>query len=188
MKFTTKQLTRTALLLALCIASQFLKNTSVYITGPIINAILVITLLTVNLGAALVIAVITPVTAFFITGSLIMAGIPLMFPVIMCGNAILVLCTWIFMKKSRKKILLYTGMGVGCVLKAAFMWVMTSFVLFPLFGDNIAGYLPKPEALPKVLATAKVTFSMTQLITAVTGCVLAAIIMMPLKKYLKNED
>ena len=38
----TRQITTTALLLALCIASQFLKNTSVYITGPIINCILIV--------------------------------------------------------------------------------------------------------------------------------------------------
>ena len=38
----TKQLTLTALLLALCIASQFLKNTSVYLTGPVINCILIL--------------------------------------------------------------------------------------------------------------------------------------------------
>ena len=42
MKITTKQITTTAVLLAICIVSQFFKNTSVYITGPIINACLII--------------------------------------------------------------------------------------------------------------------------------------------------
>ncbi|MFR7962063.1 MAG: hypothetical protein ACLU6P_17555 [Roseburia intestinalis] len=41
MKITTKQITTTAVLLAICIVSQFFKNTSVYITGPIINACLI---------------------------------------------------------------------------------------------------------------------------------------------------
>ena len=81
----------------------------------------------------------------------------------------------------------YVGMGAGCILKAAFMWIMTSFVLFPVFGQNVASRLPKPEALPKVLETAKITFSVTQLITAAIGCVLAVIIMIPLKSYLKSE-
>ena len=42
MKINIRILCRTALLLALCIASQFLKNTSVYITGTIVNIILIV--------------------------------------------------------------------------------------------------------------------------------------------------
>ena len=42
MKITTKQITTTAILLARCIASQFLRNVSVYMTGPIINACLIL--------------------------------------------------------------------------------------------------------------------------------------------------
>ena len=48
MKITTKQITTTAVLLAICIVSQFFKNTSVYITGPIINACLIIAALTIR--------------------------------------------------------------------------------------------------------------------------------------------
>lgn len=186
MKFTTKQLTQTALLLTLCIISQFMKNTSVYLTGPIINAALLIALWAVNIKASLILCVITPITAFLITGSPITSAIPLMIPVIMIGNAILVLGTWLGEKKGT--VIKYVGMGAGCLIKAAFMWIMSSYVLFPIFGQNVASKLPKPEALPKVLETAKVTFSITQLITAVIGCVLAVIIMVPLKKYLKNEE
>lgn len=185
MKFTTKQLTQTALLLAICIVSQFMKNTSVYLTGPIINAVLLIALWSVNVQAALVLSVLTPITAFMITGSPITAAIPLLIPVIMLGNAIFVTAVWLGQKKGVD--MKYVGMGAGCILKAAFMWIMTSFVLFPIFGQNVASRLPKPEALPKVLETAKITFSVTQLITAAIGCVLAVIIMIPLKSYLKNE-
>ena len=38
MKLKTRQITVTAILLAICIVSQFFKNVSVYLTGPIINA------------------------------------------------------------------------------------------------------------------------------------------------------
>ena len=188
MKLKTSQITQTALLLAICIVSQFFKNASVYITGPIINTVLLTALLFVNLPAALILSVLTPVTAFFITGSPIMAAIPLMFPVIMCGNIILVLSTWIFYKKNKKNLYLYIGMFTGSILKALFMWIMTSFVLFPIFSHHLASFLPKPAALPQILATAKITFSITQFITAVIGCVLAAIIMLPLRKYLKNQN
>ena len=37
MKIKTKQITVTAIMLAICLVSQFFKNLSVYITGPIIN-------------------------------------------------------------------------------------------------------------------------------------------------------
>ncbi len=40
MKIKTKQITLTAIMLAICIVSQFLKNLSVYITGPIIKLLL----------------------------------------------------------------------------------------------------------------------------------------------------
>ena len=66
------------------------------------------------------------------------------------------------------------------------MGVVVVLIILPVFGNNVASKLPKPEALPKVLATARVTFSVTQLITALIGSVLAYIIWMPLKKYLKN--
>lgn len=188
MKITTKQVTQTALLLALCIISQLLKNTSVYITGPIINAILVVTLLTVNLPASFILCIIVPLTSFLITGSPIMAAIPLMFPVIMIGNMLLVLAIWTFYKKKRQIKNLYFGMFLGCTVKTLFMWIMTSFVLFPLMGSQLKSFIPKPEIYKTLLASAKVTFSITQFITAVAGCVLAVIIMVPLRKYLKNQE
>ena len=50
MKLKTRQITVTAILLAICIVSQFFKNLNVYITGPIINAALILT--TVYAGLA----------------------------------------------------------------------------------------------------------------------------------------
>ena len=43
MKLKTRQITITAIMLAICIVSQFFKNLSVYLTGPIINAALILT-------------------------------------------------------------------------------------------------------------------------------------------------
>ena len=82
MKISTKQLMQTALLLAICIASQFLKNLSVYLTGPVVNTTIIIAVLAVSLWSGLIISIIAPVTAFFISGSPLMAAIPLMFPAV----------------------------------------------------------------------------------------------------------
>ena len=188
MKITTKQLVQTALLLAICIASQYFKNLSVYINGPIVNLTIILAVLSVGLWSGLLLSIIAPVTAFFFTGSPIMAAIPLMFPAVMAGNAVLAVTVWYFQKKTSFKWRLPAGLIAGSVLKAVFMGIVIVLIILPIFGDNIASKLPKPEALPMVLATAKVTFSVTQLTTALIGSVLAYLIWIPLKKYLKTEN
>lgn len=175
MKITTKQITTTAILLAICIVSQFFKNMSVYVTGPIINACLVIAVLSVGLGCALILSVITPITSFIITGSPIMAAVPIIIPCIMVGNA--VLCIVISKLKNKgmsgNKIMLPASMIIGSVLKAVVMGILISLVILP-------NMLPEPM-LPK-LNVLQVQFSLTQLITAIIGCVFAYIIWIPLKK------
>lgn len=187
MHSNTKKLAQAALILAICLMAQYFKNVSVYISGPIINACLIIAALSVSLGYGMILSVITPITAFFYTGSPIMASIPLMFPAIMAGNAILTWFVWYFHKKSSSAKSLLTGMILGSIVKAAFMAIVIVGILLPVFGNNIASRLPKPEALPGVLATARITFSVTQLIAALLGCALAWAIWTPLKNYLKNE-
>ncbi len=188
MKLSTKQLVQTALLLAICIASQFFKNLSVYITGPIVNATIIIAVLAAGLWSGLFISAVAPITAFFISGSPIMAAIPLMFPAVIGGNVILALCTWYFQNKFHFRRRLPAGLVLGSLLKAAFMGIVIVLILLPLFGSDIASRLPKPEALPMVLSTARITFSVTQLITALTGSILAFLIWLPLQKFLEKGD
>lgn len=188
MKITTKQLVQTALILAICLISQYFKNISVYITGPIINTCLIIATLAVGLGSGILLAIVTPVTAFFFTGSPIMAAIPLMFPAIMLGNAVIVLTVYLFQNKLKFSWRLPAGLVAGSILKAIFLAVTVVAVILPAFGSNVAAKLPKPEALPKVLAAAKITFSVTQLVTALLGSLLAFLIWIPLSKYLNREN
>ncbi len=65
MKIKTKQITVTAIMLAICLVSQFFKNLSVYITGPIINAALILTVLYAGMACGIILSIITPVTSFF---------------------------------------------------------------------------------------------------------------------------
>lgn len=175
----TRIITETALLLALSIASQFLKNVSVYITGPIINCILIIAVLEVGLASGLIISVITPVTSFLITGSPIMKALPLVMPSVMIGNAVIVLAVWFIYRKMRKNLIL--SLAVGIVLKGVVMGLLISVIIIPLMGPN--------TALPEVaLATARFTFSVTQLITAAIGSVFAFVIWIPLKKARHNTN
>lgn len=187
MKITTKQLTTTALLLAICIVSQYFKNLSVYITGPIVNTTIILATLAVGLSSGILISIISPITAFFFTGSPLIAAIPLMFPVIMIGNIILAVFTFYFQNKCQAKQKLIWGLLFGSIAKAAFMGIVVVLIILPLFGGNVATRLPKPEMLSKFLATAKITFSVTQLITSLLGSLLAYLIWIPLQKALKHN-
>ena len=102
MKLKTRQITITAIMLAICIVSQFFKNLSVYLTGPIINAALILTAIYAGAACGVILSIITPITSFFITGSPIMAAIPAMFPCIMIGNIILVVAVALLRKQIRK--------------------------------------------------------------------------------------
>ena len=131
MKLKTRQITVTAILLAICIVSQFFKNVSVYLTGPIINAALILTTVYAGLACGIILSVITPITSFFITGSPIMAAIPAMFPCIIIGNAILVLVVALLHKKFGEKAGLPVSVVIGAVLKALFMGILISLIILP---------------------------------------------------------
>jgi len=187
MKMTTKQITTTGLLLAICIGSQSFKGLSTYITGTMVNATIILATLAVGRASGVLLSTIAPITAFFLTGSPIMAAIPLMFPIIITGNIILVLCTYHFDQIITCKKHVELGLLVGSILKSAFMGIVVVLVVLPLFGSNISSALPNPEMLPTILATAKITFSVGQLITALLGSILALMIWKPLKYFLRGE-
>lgn len=170
----TRQITTTALLLALCIASQFLKNTSVYITGPIINCILIVAVVFCGLLSGTILSIVTPITSWLITGSPLMSAIPPIMPCIMVGNFVLVLMVWLFTRKESGSRNLLCGIFVGSMVKSAFMGLTISLLILPLLGPSTG--LPAPA-----LAAARVTFSLTQLITALIGGALALVIVPPLK-------
>ena len=171
MKITTKQITTTAVLLAICIVSQFFKNTSVYITGPIINACLIIAALGAGMACGIILSVITPVTSFLITGSPIMSAIPAIIPCVMIGNIILVVAVSLIAKKIKGNAGLIAGMAAGSIVKALFMGVVIAL-----------------EAMVPKMAVFQTTFSVTQLITAAIGSVLAFVIWIPLKKVIAEQN
>lgn len=158
--------TRTAILLALAVASQFLKNLSVYITGPIVNCILIICVLYCGLGNAAILCVVLPLTSWLITGSPIMSAMPVIIPCIMAGNFVLLFFVWLFEKRGDSDKNLIAGMAAGCVGKALLMWLTISCLVLSLLGPDSG--LPAPA-----LAAAKFTFSVTQLTTAAIGCAAA---------------
>jgi len=183
MSDNVKKLVYAAALLAICLISQVFKNFSVYITGPIINACLIICVLTAGLMWACVLSVITPVTSYLITGAPIMTAIPAIIPCVMIGNIIIVVSVHLLKDKIKASYGFPTSMVIGSVLKAIFMGVVISLVLIPTM-------LPASKMAEKLMPKISVfqtTFPVTQLVTALLGSVLAYIIWIPLGKSLKNQ-
>ncbi len=172
MKISAKQAAFTAVLLTLAIVSQFLKNLSVYLTGPIINLILMTAVSFCGLLPALILSVITPVTSFLITGSPLMAAIPVIIPCVMLGNAVLVLVMWLIRRKNGNISLAWL---LGAIVKSGVMAGLISGIVIPTLGPSTG--LPAPA-----LAAARFTFSATQLITACIGGILFLAVRAALKK------
>lgn len=245
MKINVRLLCRTALLLALCVASQFLKNTSVYLTGPVVNAVLILATLSCGFFSGAAIALITPLTSWWISGSPVMSAYPAVVPSVMGGNLLLVACVWLFALWLGKKIpqterlrfsdsrfrivaviaavacALWSGItlafltvfssafdieGISSVFLTALGLIIGAFLVFlclwalvarfpqtwSLIAGMVIGSVVKavamwvvivrvilPQAAPEAV---KLTFSVTQLITALLGSAVAFLVWIPLKK------
>jgi hypothetical protein len=180
-KITTKQIAIGGVLLAIMIVSMFFKNLSVYITGPIVNATLIIATLTLGLVMGIILSVIAPIASFLITGSPIVAAAPfLMIPAIALGNIIMCVCVYVFYKNIKNKLAigLPVGLIAGSVLKALFMGAVISNFILVRFVN-----LPKPE----MIKVAQKTFSITQLFTALIASAFVYVIWLAAGKFLVKE-
>lgn len=160
-------LTQTALLLALCLGFQLLKSVSIYITGPLVNAVLIIASVSVGWQSGLAIALLSPIAAWLIGATPIVNALPVMLPVIAAGNTIIAVFAFLFRKSFP------FGLLPGALCKAGFLWGAVCGLILPAFGQKL------PE---KLIAAAKVTFSLTQLINAILGSLLAWLMLRIMKK------
>ncbi|MDD3429777.1 MAG: ECF transporter S component [Oscillospiraceae bacterium] len=167
--YYAKFVTRTAVLLALCVAVQQFKSLSQFITGPLVNAILIIAALAVGLWSGIAIAVLSPVLAFLISPSPIMQAVPQLIPVIMVGNAIIVVCVYVL----RNQKYWWAGLALGSVLKAGFLALAVKAFIIPTFGGNL---------VEKQITALGLMFSYNQLITAAIGSVIAGLLWLRLHK------
>ena len=184
--FGVKEIAVTALLLAICIVSQVFKNLSVFITGPIINTCIVLTVLLVNLPCALVLCAITPVTAFFIAASPVMQAVPGIIPLIMLGNAVLAVTAYFLFKpavsSSEKPVSVKSVIMavISSALKGLVMGLTISLWLLPTF-------IPAESKLYANMSKFQMTFSLVQFLTALIGFVYVFILLIPLRKSIRNS-
>ena len=177
----TKQIAMTAALLAICILSQVFKNLSIFITGPIVNACLILAVLMVNLPCAMILSIITPITAYIITGGGVMAAVPIIVPFIMMGNVVIVIMTFFLVKKEMRepkdmtmRIHKYIVAVVASLAKGVFMGITISLWLIPSF-------LPTESPLRGKMDMLQTTFSLYQFVTACIGCVYAYLLWTAMK-------
>ncbi|MDO4492765.1 MAG: ECF transporter S component [Clostridia bacterium] len=170
---SVKKLAATGVLLALCLLFQLLKSISVFLTGPMVNAILIIATILVGPASGALIALCSPLFAWLLGATPVINMIPWMLPVIMLGNLAIVFVPWLLWKKNP-----IGGLALGSVVKACFLWLTVWYVVLPLFGAGLPA---------KMVATVRTTFSVTQLITALLGSVIAFIVIDRIGKHTKTN-
>jgi hypothetical protein len=176
-KISAKDIATTAALLAICLVSQIFKNLSVFITGPIINACIILAVLLVGLSCGIILSIITPITAFFIAASPVMTAVPGIVPLIMAGNMVLAVSVHFLLRKDLtggknlfQKWIIYPKAAVCAILKGAVMGLTISLWLLPT-------YIPTESPLRGKLPVFQKTFSLVQILTAAIGFLYVFVIM-----------
>lgn len=158
MTLKVQKLTRTALLMALTLAIQMLRMPQP-VTGPLVNALLVLTVVTVGMPAGVVIGLLTPWIAF--ANGILPPVLGPAIPFIMAGNAALVLVFGVASKtatRSGRRILERTGQAAGVLSGGLVKYLVISTAVSFLID------VPAPVA---------VMLQLPQLLTAWAGGALA---------------
>jgi len=163
-----RKLTRASMLLVfaliiILIGSRFGGVTfNSFVVGPLVNGVIITTVLITDTKFGILVGICTPILAV-LTGQLAAPMVPFS-PFIMLGNATYALLFGISYKYI-KNYGSYAGIALGAVFKMIILLTSVKY-LVPLFGVNI----PKP-----VLTKLSVMMSYPQIITAVSGGIVALI-------------
>ena len=139
-----------------------------WLTGPIVNAILIIVLFLVGIRSAMVLCLVPSLMA--LSGGLLPAVLAPAVPFIMISNVILVLSVeWVYENMKNEQKGYWLGVLIGAGLK--FLFLFTSVKL-------IGGLLLKPELTGKIAQM----MSWPQFATALTGGMIAWAVLKWLKR------
>jgi len=173
----TLWITRTAIFIALLIAVQFATSFlgNQYVTGSLVNLILIVSVMTCGVASGAVVALVSPFFA-------ILLGIGPKFiqliPFIALGNFALVLC-WHLLAGRREE-----GNSMGKFIAVAIAAIAKFLVLYlGVVHVAIPFLLALPEPAAKVLS---LTFSYPQFVTAGLGGIIALAILPTLAKVIKR--
>lgn len=153
-------ITRTAVLIALLIVFQFATSKlGQFVTGSLVNMVLVLSAFSVGLYGGLAVAVLSPVFAYLLG---ISPPIIQLVPVIMLGNAAIVCAVALIAGKKQPLTRCVAGVAVGAVVKFFILWLGVSYALALFF-----------PALQAKIAKISQAFFWPQLVTAAIGGALA---------------
>ncbi|MDH6364687.1 hypothetical protein M2139_001737 [Enterococcus sp. PF1-24] len=162
-------ITQTALMLALLVATQAVTSGfgNTFITGSLVNLILIVSVCISGLTSGLTVALLSPIFAFFF-------GIgPQMWQIIICialGNASLSLVWYLIAGKTKENNVVNTVIAaiVAAVVKFGVLYLSIVKFMIPV----VLTKLPAPQA-----AKMSAMFSTPQLITALIGGALAVVVL-----------
>ena len=181
-----KTITQTAAMLALLICLQWVgsmmpESIKQIVTGTFVNCVLAVTVLIVGLGGGITVALISPVCAFLLG---IAPNLVTVVP-IMIGNTCYVILLKLLMGRSwRQPVALVTAAAVKFgVLYLLVVKVICGLASGALLGKKLGDTI---VLAPPMLKMLPVMFTWPQLITALTGGVLALLIVPVVKKGIKN--
>lgn len=168
-ELTVPYITRTAILLAIALIFQIgLKEVGQPLVGPLVNFVLIMSVLLVGTISGIIVGCLTPLIAFSFG---IMPFFPIV-PFIMIGNSLYVIFFNLF-KGRNEKLGEWIGIICASLIKYAFLALTVRYVV------NLFVKVP-----PKMIAA----FSLPQLYTALIGGVLAIIVkrFLPKSMFLNN--
>ena len=181
-----RTITETAAMLALLICLQWVgsmmpESIKQIVTGTFVNCVLAVTVLIVGLGGGITVALISPVCAFLLG---IAPNLVTVVP-IMVGNTCYVVLLKLLMGRSwRQPVALVTAAAVKFgVLYLLVVKVICGLASGALLGKKLGDTI---VLAPPMLKMLPVMFTWPQLITALTGGVLALLIVPVVKKGIKN--
>ncbi|WP_027340322.1 ECF transporter S component [Halonatronum saccharophilum] len=143
MKYT-KWLTRTAMLLALTLVVQIM-GFPPYITGPLVNMMLIVSVLSINLLSGILIGSLTPWIA--LARGILPAPLAPMVPFIIISNIILIVGFYLFEERNRYLAIIIGGLGKYLILAGAVRFIVqvplaiAQVMQFPQFINSLIGGL-----------------------------------------------
>jgi len=178
MKNKAEWVTKTAIMIALLVALQFItKGLGQFVTGSCVNFILALTALLFGISNAITVALLSPIFAFIFG---IGPGLIFIVPGIMASNLTLVVVLWLITKKLNIKIhnvlKSIIAIVIAVIVKFATQYLVIGIIILPILALG-----------EKQAAAISALFSWPQLVTASIGCTLATLITPRLKRALKRQ-
>lgn len=174
-------ITRTAIFIALLVVFQGVsKPLGQYVTGSLVNLVLVLGVMLGGLWCGIAVAALSPVFAFLVG---IGPAMPMVVPFVMLGNAVLVLAWWFIAGRKNTRVEKPNARRLVALVAAAVAKFAVLYVGIVLFAIPVLMKLPEKQA--KVLSA---SFSIPQLVTAGIGGAIAILLLPVLSRALKRPQ